>query len=940
MEQDTTDAELRAQIRILTAHKNISQVLMRTPDEAIYLQDVCRIIVDDCGYALVWVGLAEHDTAKSVRPVASAGFEAGYLEAIHVSWADTAAGHGPTGTAIRTGRMSSCTDMLTDPRMAPWRAHATARGYASSLALPLTADSTVLGALTLYGPEPHAFSEDESHFLQNLANDLAYGLSTIRLRAAHAEASARYELITRYARDPLLLLDSDGRIMEANQAAEQLYGYSHDELRQLRIHDLRCQEESAIIDAQMQQAKADGILFETLHLRKDGSQAPVEVSSRGVCLDGHDMLLSVVREVSERKRAESTLHEHEKNLRAIMEATQESIFLFDTDGTILVANTTAAQRLGKTPETVIGHHFSEFMAPHLVQSRWERLHAVRTTGHTMQFEDERDGLFFSHHFYPVFSQNRVSRIVVFSQDITERHRAEEAERRSTERFKLLSEVASRLLATEDPQALVNELCRDVMRYLDCQVFFNFVVDPPSGRLRLNAYAGIPAEDAAKIRWLDYGVAVCGCAARDGCRIVAEDLCKSADPRTELVKSYGVQAYACHPLLAGEQVLGTLSFGTTTRTHFALDEITLMKTVADQVAIVMAQINTQLALRESELRFRAAFDSAAIGFELLDLSGHFLFGNAKLSDILGMSTAEIGRHTFAEITDPEDLARELPLLQELLDGKRVSYTIEKRYRHKNGHPVWARVTSSMVHDVDPPYRVNLIEDITAIHELQEQQRVFLHMVSHDLRVPLAVISGHAGLLQEQLAASDNALVHRLIGTIQRGVTRMNVMIEDLLDAARMEGGGIRLSRKPLALARYLPDLLARNAIVLQTDRIHLEIPADLPDVSVDDARFDRIMLNLLLNAQNYSPPTTVIRILVRQIEGAIAIAISDQGTGIHPDDLPYVFERHHPMSGQRAQTSVGLGLYISRLFVEAHGGTIRGESVAGQGSTFIFTLPLN
>ncbi len=112
--------------------------------------------------------------------------------------------------------------------------------------------------------------------------------------------------------------------------------------------------------------------------------------------------------------------------------------------------------------------------------------------------------------------------------------------------------------------MVNSLCTKVMLYLDCDVFFNFLVDESAGRLRLNAFAGISSEQAQEIEWLDYGVAVCGCAARDRCRVVAENILETPDPRTELVKSYGIQAYACHPLMAQDRLLGTLSFGTRTR----------------------------------------------------------------------------------------------------------------------------------------------------------------------------------------------------------------------------------------------------------------------------------------------------------------------------------------------------------------------------------------
>ncbi len=212
----------------------------------------------------------------------------------------------------------------------------------------------------------------------------------------------------------------------------------------------------------------------------------------------------------------------------------------------------------------------------------------------------------------------------FQGELQQRIKTEEALRHSESRLKLLSETAGRLLATADPQGAVNELCRDVMVFLDCQAFFNFLVDEKAGRLRLNAFGGIPEEDARKIEWLDYGAAVCGCAAREGIRIVATDIFNIPDPRTDLVKSYGIQAYACHPLLVGDQVIGTLSFGTRTRTNFAPEELAIMKTISDQIAIAMERIKLLEDLRRSrdELELKVqerTRDLAKIHREMMDQS---------------------------------------------------------------------------------------------------------------------------------------------------------------------------------------------------------------------------------------------------------------------------------------------------------------------------------
>jgi PAS domain S-box-containing protein len=191
--------ELHKLNRTLRALSNSSQALMHATDEAEYLQEVCRIIVRDCGHSMVWIGFAEEDEAKTVRPVAYAGFEESYLKTLKITWADTERGRGPTGSAIRTSGVCVCRDMLTDPDFLPWREQAMRRGYASSIALPLLTDGNAFGALTIYSPKPDSFSEDELQLLTELANDLAYGITVIRLRQAQKQA----EDALRQSRDEL-----------------------------------------------------------------------------------------------------------------------------------------------------------------------------------------------------------------------------------------------------------------------------------------------------------------------------------------------------------------------------------------------------------------------------------------------------------------------------------------------------------------------------------------------------------------------------------------------------------------------------------------------------------------------------------------------------------------------------------------------------------------
>lgn len=184
-------------------------------------------------------------------------------------------------------------------------------------------------------------------------------------------------------------------------------------------------------------------------------------------------------------------------------------------------------------------------------------------------------------------------------DLIEQKQADDKISWNKEKAEILYEVTGKLLASDRPQEIVEELCVRVMKFLKCDAFFNYLVDAEKLCLRLNAYAGIPKETALEIEWLDYGAAVCGCAARDGCRIVAESIQETPDIRTDLVKSFGIRAYACHPLMEQHKVIGTLSFGTKLKDNFNEDELALMNAVANQVAIAMNRIRTEQVLRSQQ-----------------------------------------------------------------------------------------------------------------------------------------------------------------------------------------------------------------------------------------------------------------------------------------------------------------------------------------------------
>jgi GAF domain-containing protein len=155
------------------------------------LHKICEAIVKEGGYRLAWIGFAEHDKNKTVRPVAQAGYDKGYLDTLNLTWADKERGRGPTGTAIRTGKPSIIKNILTNPDYAPWRSEAIRRGYESSIAIPLIAGGQSFGALNIYAAEPDAFDEEEVKLLTELADELTHGLMALRTQMERKQAEER-----------------------------------------------------------------------------------------------------------------------------------------------------------------------------------------------------------------------------------------------------------------------------------------------------------------------------------------------------------------------------------------------------------------------------------------------------------------------------------------------------------------------------------------------------------------------------------------------------------------------------------------------------------------------------------------------------------------------------------------------------------------------------
>jgi PAS domain S-box-containing protein len=191
-ERRRAEDALRQLNRALRAISNCNQALVRADDEKVLLNEICRIICEEAGYRMAWVAFAENDDARTVRPVAWAGAEEGYLSLAGLTWADTPEGDRPLGVAIRSGETVITQDLSSEAPPAPWHEQVLRRGYRSAIALPLKDDKAVtFGALCIYSAQVDAFTADEVRLLEELSGDLAFGITALRIRAERARAEAQ-----------------------------------------------------------------------------------------------------------------------------------------------------------------------------------------------------------------------------------------------------------------------------------------------------------------------------------------------------------------------------------------------------------------------------------------------------------------------------------------------------------------------------------------------------------------------------------------------------------------------------------------------------------------------------------------------------------------------------------------------------------------------------
>jgi PAS domain S-box-containing protein len=649
---------LRQVNRTLIAHIHSNQMLLHAESEAVLLEQICRIIVEDCGYAMAWIGMAVDDERKTVRPVAHAGAEDGYLEAADITWADEERGRGPTGMAIRTGQPQSCRNMATDPKIGPWREPARQRGYAASLVLPLIlagADGTaasaggpelpagkVFGALTVYSRVVDPFSPDEVQLLSELAADVAYGIGVLRSRTARARAEAALQeerqllkITIESLAERLYVCDCEGRPLLTNEAFRKYYPHAA-----APIYPRTFGEAIEVFDSAGRLLPLEewpiprALRGETLRnlelrvaFRLTGKELTCSYNATPVRNAEGKVAMAVLTaaDVTGLKRSEEALRESQRQnefLAGLIRSSSQPLGVGYPDGRLGLVNRAFEELTGYSAAELQAMDWSrELTPPEWRALEHESLAELERTGEPVRYEKE-------------YVRKNGSRVPIellvhrvagadgktlyyysFLTDITERKQAQRQLAANLDAMTRLQKLGTLFVRGGELEPILGQVVEAAIAISGADFGDVQLLDAETGGLRIVAQRGFPQW------WVDYwslvakGQGSCGAALQQGRRVVIEDVEKSpvfaGQPALDVQLRAGARAVQSTPLVSRSgRPLGMFS------THYKRphrpDEnaLRLLDLLARQAADIIARAQDQEALRTSEAKYRNLFQNMA------------------------------------------------------------------------------------------------------------------------------------------------------------------------------------------------------------------------------------------------------------------------------------------------------------------------------------------
>jgi len=408
---------------------------------------------------------------------------------------------------------------------------------------------------------------------------------------------------------------------------------------------------------------------------------------------------------------------------------------------------------------------------------------------------------------------------------------------------------------------------------------------------------------------------------------------------------GLRQVVALPLLKGWDLIGIIYIFRASEVDFSANDRQILASFADQAAIAVHNAGLYQELQEEKQRLDAIIQHSADGVMILDPQCRIQVFNHTLEEMTGRSVDQAIGHLCGEVMalrgqQGNDVCRDLcPLRSERMED---SLYVEGDIGHEDGGVITVGTTYTPLFNRQGEL-VNIIgnvHDITRFREAEEMKSTFISIISHELKTPVSLIKGYAGTLRREDADWDETTLQQSLAVIEEESDRLNELIDNLLEASRLQAGGFELKREEMRLDRLAERVVEKFRPQTKQHLLITDFPPDFPTVQADYDRMEQVFSNLISNALKYSSEGGAIRVQGWEEGEWVCVAVSDEGIGITKRDQPRVFDRFY--RAEEAMTSktkgAGLGLYLVRAVIEAHGGRIWVQSEKGHGATFIFALP--
>ena len=400
-----------------------------------------------------------------------------------------------------------------------------------------------------------------------------------------------------------------------------------------------------------------------------------------------------------------------------------------------------------------------------------------------------------------------------------------------------------------------------------------------------------------------------------------------------------------PLIVRELVIGVIFIFRNYPGVFSSNDTALLQSFADQAAIAVQNAQLYTQIRREKQRMDAILDSAADGIMIIAPDHTIERSNPALERMLGVPSKSIRGKSHEQVINFSRQKDGVTLEQAESGGwpltPNATLYVEGDLERSDGLPLPVGITYAPL--VGPEGRlVNIVatvRDITRFREAEELKSTFISVISHELKTPVALIKGYVSTLRREDASWDRKVVKDSLEVIEEEADRLTELIENLLDASRLQAGALAINRSDVALDALADRIAERFRTQSTVHTIEVDFPDNFPIILADEDRISQVLSNLLSNAIKYSPEGGVIRITGQVRPQFVVVCTSDQGPGIAPDDIPHVFDRFYRSSDATRKTKgAGLGLYLARAVIEAHAGRIWVDPKPGDGARICFSLP--